>query len=123
LSSLRTTSETRARVLGNARAAEWERLRNEAIRQHPGLSDAEIDAKARELQTAKLSAAGKESQRRRQARLDEADRIIRARDLIEARLEEALSFVRLMGVCAHAWPDGDPAGSCLVCGAVPEVAA
>lgn len=88
------SDETRRRILNNARAAEWERLLNQATRTWPGLTGEALSIKAAELQREKLSAAGKKGRDLQRQRLEEADRIRAMIPEIEDRLLETLDYLR-----------------------------
>lgn len=88
------TEETRRRILNNARAAEWDRLRGEAAKRWPAAGPEELDQRARELQREKLSAAGRKSREVQAARLREAAELQAMLPEIELRLLETLDYIR-----------------------------
>lgn len=96
MSSVDGLGEVRRRILGNARAAEKERLRNLAIRElGPGATAADVEARAAELQREKLSAAGRKGRELQAQRLAEADRVRSVLPDLEELLQVALETVRL----------------------------
>jgi hypothetical protein len=95
LSSLGRDEDIRRRILGNARAAESERLRNVArVQLGADASDDEVQARAAELLREKLSAAGRLGRARQAARMAEADRLRAAIPEIELLLLAALDLLR-----------------------------
>jgi hypothetical protein len=87
----------RRRIAANARAAEWERLRNEATRLlEPGAGLDAVNAKAAELQRDKLSAAGRAGRHKQAAKLAQADAILKLLPEAESRILEGLEILRLI---------------------------
>lgn len=91
---MRPEAETRHAILRNARAQERERLTNLALRTWPGLTGADLEAKVRELEVAKLSDAGRKGRatQHEQARTGRAWAALRPD--VETRLEDLLAIIR-----------------------------
>ncbi len=92
LSGLRDVDEMR-RVLSNARAAERERLRNIARRNHPELDGDDLEAKVRELELEKLRNAGRLGRAAQQRRSDAGAAFIGAYPELIARIIDLLDYV------------------------------
>jgi hypothetical protein len=92
--------EVRARILNNARAAEWERLRNEARLLWPDLDEPTLNEKARELQREKLTAAGRKGAETYRQRAEAQRAFEQQRDDIIADLQQILERLRTTGRAA-----------------------
>jgi hypothetical protein len=97
--------ETQRRILANARAAERDRLRNEALSRWPGLTGVELERRTDELQREKLSAAGRKGRELQAEKLRQAEVVIASLSGIEIRLLETLDYIR----AAYPQPSGDVA--------------
>lgn len=80
-------ADVQARILNNARAAEWDRLKNVARQELGQLAGQDaVEIKARELLRRKLSDAGRRSQALRRQRTEAGKTAQATLDLIEAQL-------------------------------------
>lgn len=95
MSSLRRDAEVTRRILGNARAAETERLRNLArVELGSGATEDAVEARVLDLVRQKLSAAGRKGRQLQAERQAEADRVRAGLPDIELLLLAALDHVR-----------------------------
>lgn len=90
--------DVRRRILGNARAAEMERLRNIArVELGAEATEMDVEERARDLVRQKLSAAGRKGRATQTARQEEAARVVSVLPDIEELLLAALDRVRSAG--------------------------
>lgn len=91
---MRPEAETRHAILRNARAQERERLTNLALRTSPGLTGADLEAKVRELEVAKLSGAGRKGRATQDRLIRTGRRWNAVRPGVEEQLEDLLAIIR-----------------------------
>lgn len=87
------SSEVRARILNNARAALWEQFRNEALKLDATLAGDALEAAAKEVQRQKMADNGRKGRQSAAAKLAAADVALRLLPDVRDRLVEALALV------------------------------